>query len=53
MPVKSGLLLSYATAILEESRLFYGEGGGVFPNMERCIISYQEVLRSVVKNVYH
>jgi hypothetical protein len=24
---------------------------GKFPNMGRCIISYQEVLRSVLKNV--
>jgi len=26
---------------------------GRFPNMGRCIISYQEVLRSVLKNVNH
>jgi len=26
---------------------------GRFPNMGRCIISYQEVLRSLLKNVNH
>ena len=26
---------------------------GRFPNMGRCIISYQEVLRSLLKNVKH
>jgi hypothetical protein len=26
---------------------------GRFPNKEKCIISYQEVLRSVLKNVNH
>jgi hypothetical protein len=26
---------------------------GRFPNLGRCIISYQEVLRSVLKNVNH